>query len=57
MFLEKMSSDSQVMYCCLSCWDACTFETVILADDDLRFLPEFEAAALPPVFCSAGEAQ
>jgi hypothetical protein len=29
---------------------------VILADDDLRFLPEFEAAALSPVFCSAREA-
>jgi hypothetical protein len=29
---------------------------VILADDTLRFLPEFEAAALSPVFCSAREA-
>jgi hypothetical protein len=25
------------------------------ADDDLHFLPESEAAALSPVFCSGGE--
>ena len=28
----------------------------ILTDDDLRFLPEFEAASPSPVFCSAREA-
>jgi hypothetical protein len=30
-------------------------DCVFLADVDLRFLSEFEAAALSPVFCSPGE--
>ena len=30
---------------------------IFLADDDLRFRPVSEAAALSPVFCSAGEAR